>query len=176
MSVRARLLQGDLEARCPFLSTKRFLRAVTNVPNRDVDDVMNANSGQGRIAIVNIPKCAADGKVLNATLLPSAVSRQDVAQFIATTRWASPICDLCWKKDQPKQLMLCDRCCLVFYCNRVCQKADWARHKRRCCADNPIADDGPNCLILATQYQRKAYEDFRRGEETTFYNTHSHRE
>ncbi len=168
MSVRARLLQGDLEARCPFLSNGRFIRAVTNVPNCDVDDVLNATSELRGIAIANVPNCGAD-ESLNVTLQSSAMSRKDVAQLIAGMRWANRVCDRCWKKDRPKELMLCNRCCLVFYCDRGCQKADWARHKLRCCAENPVPDDGPHGLILGLPSDSEASEDFRCGEETTFH-------
>ena len=118
-SVRVQLLQGDMEQHYPFLRNEWFLRAVANVPDCDVDEILNVTSERG------------------------AMSRQDVAWALARNRWANRICDRCWNKERPQELKMCVRCCLTFYCNRRCQEKDWPRHKLRCCAENAVLEDGP---------------------------------
>lgn len=43
-----------------------------------------------------------------------------------------PFCSACGKDSHGKKLLACSACKKAQYCNRDCQKADWAIHKRIC--------------------------------------------
>ena len=144
-SIRAQVIQGDLEAQFPFLRSDWFLRAVDNVPDCDIDEFFNIT-----------------GK-------SDALSRKDVPRTIAMLRWANRVCDHCESEGRPKNLMLCNRCCLTFYCNRRCQVADWPRHKQRCCVENPVLDKGPQRLARELASDHEEIEDLKCGNETTLH-------
>ena len=55
----------------------------------------------------------------------------DIALRLAFARLGNPICSCCGKKDKP--LMLCQDCCLDWYCDIKCQKGHWSKHRERCC-------------------------------------------
>lgn len=47
-------------------------------------------------------------------------------------RWSNRLCSACLTKKYEARLHLCQRCCLVWYCNRECQGIDWFHHKHMC--------------------------------------------
>jgi hypothetical protein len=55
----------------------------------------------------------------------------DISLQLAFVRLGNPICSCCGKKGKP--LMLCQDCCLDWYCDIKCQKGHWSKHRERCC-------------------------------------------
>lgn len=61
----------------------------------------------------------------------SADPHFDISLQLAFVRLGNPICSHCGKKDKP--LLLCQDCCLDWYCDTKCQKSHWSKHRERCC-------------------------------------------
>jgi len=68
---------------------------------------------------------------VQSNLANSADPHFDISLQLAFVRLGNPICSHCGKKDKP--LMLCQDCCLDWYCDTKCQKSHWSKHRERCC-------------------------------------------
>jgi len=61
----------------------------------------------------------------------SASKKLKAKKFKFLVRCSNPLCER--KEKRPREFQRCERCKVVFYCSRKCQKKDWKRaHKRHC--------------------------------------------
>jgi len=61
----------------------------------------------------------------------SSSKKLKAKKFKYLVRCSNPICDR--KEKRPREFQRCERCKVVFYCSRKCQKKDWkSGHKRNC--------------------------------------------
>ena len=71
------------------------------------------------------------------------ISIRDARCVLAQDYWTTNICNTCWKPGAKH----CSTCHLTRYCNRQCQKADWKRHKQRCCQRPGVLEIGAMQLV-----------------------------
>jgi hypothetical protein len=109
----------------------------------------------------------------------SALSRlQSLARLSNIDDYKSVVfktCNHCGKNETlgGTKLMKCQRCKLFYYCNKVCQVADWKKHKRACATINSgivsrstvkathstiLAFIKSNCFDIAKEVYKKSQE------------------
>ena len=76
-------------------------------------------------------------------------SKEDIRDQIVLNRLINRICHCCYSKKKLMNMKRCSKCCLVYYCNEICQKQDWSEHKIWCC--NPEAELDKDIFLSVIQ-------------------------
>lgn len=97
---------------------------------KGTQDVMDINNPNFVKAVESVPDC----DVTEILKIPSDryYTTLEVKQLLAMNRWMNRICDYCGYKQDVSRLKRCTKCCLVFYCNSLCQKKHMSVHEQRC--------------------------------------------
>jgi hypothetical protein len=109
------------------LSNASFYRSIQNIPDAEIaffkstvgPDVPPDNPF-AQFTVLDEPYCY---------IVPDYVMRKS----LAFNRWNNPLCGWCKIKEEKLRFYRCSKCLLEAYCSGKCQKADWPRHKHRCC-------------------------------------------
>jgi len=83
-------------------------------------------------------KIARDAKLPTGDFVQSFITTSDFAKITADSR-SQGACGHCGEANAKKR---CERCCVVFYCSRECQKSAWKNHKLVCKSTNDKLEEG----------------------------------
>lgn len=68
--------------------------------------------------------------------------------LLTFNRLVNPICECCGNKEDITKLMICNRCCLSWYCNKACATSHHETHKLRCCKSDGPLDEGFQKIVM----------------------------
>lgn len=89
-----------------------------------------------------------DIAAIRAVAGPS-MPEQNLRGSLAINNLQNAICNYCMDKSNVTSLLLCTRCCMIWYCGNQCRDADWHNHSRRCGKPDGPLDTGPMRLAFA---------------------------
>lgn len=106
-----------------------FIKAVNNMPNKDIQLVVEKMTDDNRIP--------AEEKVNKA------------ASMLTFNLLANRICEECGDKSDITKLSICGSCALAWYCSKECQEKHWSKHQLRCCNKDGPLNDGYQAIAFA---------------------------
>ena len=60
------------------------------------------------------------------------IAEMEMVEIIKNSEAPQKICNHCHTKGFNNNLSVCSQCKQIYYCNRICQKNDWPKHKNIC--------------------------------------------
>jgi hypothetical protein len=128
----------------PEHGSDELMHYITNLKTRD-------NKLIGQKAIENIPIKDINLVLnkINPRIGPELINQVSILRHaLAYNRLANRICEQCGDKNDIIKLMICEDCCLSWYCSKECQVKHWNTHQLRCCNEYGPLDKGYQAIFM----------------------------